>query len=106
MDLGLKDLGYEYQISVDDCWSKGRNSTGHLQPDAYRFPKGVKHVADQLHSMGLKFGIYSDAGSLTCAGAEGSLGHEEIDAQTWASWGVSQCMFTQRYLFIEYRSII
>ena len=86
--LGLKDVGYTYVLQ-DDCWSAGRNSTGHLQADPSKFPNGIPPVADQLHDMGLGLGIYSDAGALTCARFEGSLGHEEIDAQTWASWGVS-----------------
>ena len=63
--------------------------TGHLQADPTKFPNGMAHVADQLHELGLGFGMYSDAGSMTCGRYEGSLGHEEIDAQTFASWGVS-----------------
>lgn len=85
--LGFKDLGYNYVLQ-DDCWSAGRNSSGYLQADPTKFPHGMAYVADSLHSMGLGFGIYSDAGTLTCARYEGSLGHETIDAQTWASWGV------------------
>ncbi|KAF2098346.1 alpha-galactosidase/alpha-n-acetylgalactosaminidase [Rhizodiscina lignyota] len=84
---GFKDLGYEYVI-IDDCWSAGRNSTGHLQANSTKFPNGIADVASKVHAMGLKLGIYSDAGNFTCGGYEGSLGHEEIDAQTWASWGV------------------
>ena len=64
--------------------------TGHLQADTTKFPNGMAHVADQLHELGLGFGMYSDAGSMTCGRYEGSLGHEEIDAQTFASWGVSR----------------
>lgn len=84
---GFKDLGYEYVV-IDDCWSAGRNSTGHLQANSTKFPNGIAHVADRVHALGLKLGIYSDAGNWTCGGYEGSLGHEEIDAQTWSSWGV------------------
>lgn len=85
---GFKDLGYEYVV-IDDCWSAGRNSTGHLQANSTKFPNGIAAVADKVHDLGLKLGIYSDAGNWTCGGYEGSLGHEDIDAKTWASWGVS-----------------
>ena len=87
VDYGFKDLGYEY-VLIDDCWSNGRNSTGHLQVNEAKFPNGMQHVTDRIHSLGLKAGIYGDAGNWTCGGYEGSLGHEEIDANTWASWGV------------------
>lgn len=53
-----------------------------------KFPKGMTIVGEQLHALGLSFGMYSDAGSMTCAGYAGSLGYEEIDAQTFADWGV------------------
>ncbi|KAI5121708.1 hypothetical protein M0805_002101 [Coniferiporia weirii] len=85
--LGFKDLGYTYVVQ-DDCWSAGRNSTGHLQANTTKFPNGMSYIAEKLHEMGLGFGIYSDAGSLTCGQYVGSLGNEVIDAQTWASWGV------------------
>lgn len=85
--LGLRDVGYTYVVQ-DDCWSAGRNASGHLQADLTKFPNGMAYIADNLHAMGLGFGIYSDAGTLTCDRYEGSLGHETIDAQTWASWGV------------------
>ena len=84
----FRDLGYTYVLQ-DDCWSAGRDASGKLVADSTKFPHGLPYVTDQLHSMGLGFGIYSDAGALTCARFEGSLGHETIDAQTWASWGVS-----------------
>ncbi|TDL22842.1 alpha-galactosidase/alpha-n-acetylgalactosaminidase [Rickenella mellea] len=87
IELGFKDLGYHYVV-IDDCWSAGRNSTGHLQPDPNKFPNGMNFLSDKLHSMGLGMGMYSNAGSLTCGRFEGSLGHEQIDAQTFASWGV------------------
>jgi len=87
VDLGLKDAGYEY-VNIDDCWSeKQRNETGHLVAEFAKFPDGMKHVIDQVHKLGLKIGIYSDAGTQTCAGYPGSLGHEAIDAETWAEWG-------------------
>lgn len=62
--LGLKDLGYEY-VNIDDCWSvkSGRDEvTGRLVPDPVKFPRGIKNVAEEVHSRGLKLGIYGDAG--------------------------------------------
>ena len=88
MSLGLKDLGYTY-VNIDDCWSeKARDAGGNLVPNATRWPNGVKAVSDQIHAMGLKFGMYGCAGTLTCAGYPGSQGHEVQDAKTLASWGV------------------
>src|SRR5450830_514958 len=85
---GLKDLGYEY-VNIDDCWStRERGEDGRLVPDPVKFPEGIAAVADYVHSLGLKFGIYSSAGTTTCAGYPGSLGHELVDAQSWADWGV------------------
>lgn len=81
-------MGYEY-IILDDCWSDGRNSSGYLQPDMTKFPDGIKGLADQIHDLGMKIGIYSSAGTLTCARYAGSLGYEEKDAAVWAEWGVS-----------------
>jgi len=87
--LGLKDVGYEY-INIDDCWPlMARDSaTGRMVPDPSKFPDGISGVASKVHGLGLKFGIYSDAGTTTCAGYPGSLGHEDVDAATWAEWGV------------------
>ncbi|WP_345565975.1 NPCBM/NEW2 domain-containing protein [Nonomuraea rosea] len=85
---GLKDAGYQY-VNIDDCWSaRERGADGRLVPDPVKFPDGIKGVADYIHAKGLKLGIYGDAGTKTCAGYPGSLGHEEVDAQTWADWGV------------------
>ena len=64
---GLQDLGYEY-IAMDDAWSDGRDESGNLRPLTEKFPRGVPAVAEQLHSMGFKWGMYSDAGQKTCAG--------------------------------------
>ena len=88
MNLGFKDLGYEYVV-LDDCWSNGRNSSGYLIPDLEKFPNGIDGLAQKVHGAGLKIGIYSSAGTMTCAKYEGSLGYEEKDAELWASWGVS-----------------
>ncbi|AEN74501.1 Alpha-galactosidase [Rhodothermus marinus SG0.5JP17-172] len=84
---GMRDAGYEYVI-IDDCWQGERDSLGFIQPDPERFPSGMKALADYIHSLGLKFGIYSDAGDRTCAGRPGSRGHEYQDALTYARWGV------------------
>jgi alpha-galactosidase len=91
ISTGLRDRGYEY-VNIDDCWSDKVNprnsSTGTLRHDAEKFPLGIQHTAKAIHKLGLKLGIYSDAGSLTCGGYAGSLGHEVMDAKTWAEWGV------------------
>jgi len=84
---GLKDAGYEY-LNIDDCWHGTRDASGNIQPDAKRFPSGMKALADYVHSKGLKLGIYSDAGNATCGGYPGSRGHEYQDALTYASWGI------------------
>ena len=84
---GMKDAGYQYVV-IDDCWQVSRDEVGNIVADAQRFPHGIKGLADYIHSTGLKFGIYSDAGSKTCAGRPGSLGHEYQDARQYAAWGV------------------
>src|SRR5688500_18365850 len=84
---GLRDVGYTY-IVIDDCWHGQRDSLGFIQPNAQTFPSGMKALADYIHSKGLKFGIYSDAGATTCGGRPGSRGHEYQDALTYARWGV------------------
>jgi len=84
---GLDKLGYIY-VNIDDCWAQSRSSDGTVQPDPTTFPKGMKDVADYVHSKGLKFGIYTDRGTKTCAGRPGSYGYEKKDADTYASWGV------------------
>ena len=85
---GLKDAGYTY-VNIDDCWmTHTRDADGQLVPDPVKFPDGIKGTADYVHSKGLKLGIYEDAGTQTCAGYPGSLGHETTDAQSFADWGV------------------
>ena len=84
---GMKDAGYQYVV-IDDCWQVSRDGNGNIVADAQRFPNGIKAVADYVHSVGLKFGIYSDAGAKTCQGRPGGLGHEYQDALMYASWGV------------------
>lgn len=88
VDSGLRDLGYNYLV-IDDCWAeKERDENEMLVPDKNKFPNGMKAVADYVHSKGLKFGMYSCVGTMTCAGYPGSFGHEYLDAKTFASWGV------------------
>ncbi|CAI5533193.1 unnamed protein product [Closterium sp. Naga37s-1] len=85
---GLAALGYDY-VNIDDCWqADSRDSEGRLAPSPRFFPSGIKAIADYVHSKGLKLGIYSDSGRLTCEGKPGSLGHEAIDALTFAEWEV------------------
>lgn len=116
VELGLRDAGYNYVI-LDDCWSDGRYSNGSLKPDFSKFPNGMKHVADQIHALGLKYGMYSDAGKYTCGQygrksfvgkslemcsrltetSAGSLGYETIDARTFASWGVDYLKYDNCY---------
>jgi alpha-galactosidase len=85
---GLKAAGYEY-VGIDACWQlPQRDAEGRLVPDPQKFPSGIKAVADYVHSRGLKLGIYEDGGSVDCGGGPGSLGHEQIDADTFAAWGV------------------
>jgi alpha-galactosidase len=84
---GMKDAGYQY-IVIDDCWQVSRDKEGNIVPDPNHFPSGIKALADYVHAAGLKFGIYSDAGSKTCAGRPGGLGHEYQDARQYTAWGV------------------
>ena len=84
---GMKGAGFEY-IVIDDCWQVSRDANSNIVADPQRFPHGMKAVGDYIHSVGLKFGIYSDAGSKTCQGRPGGLGHEYQDAIQYAAWGV------------------
>ena len=88
VSTGLADCGYHYLV-IDDCWSKRvRNAEGRLEPDPQKFPHGMKYVSDYVHSKGLKFGMYSCCGAITCASYPGSYQHEYTDAATFAEWGV------------------
>lgn len=84
---GLYECGWNH-IMMDDLWQGTRKTDGTPQPNASRFPNGLKTVADYVHKNGMKFGLYTDAADRTCAGAFGSYGYEEIDAKTYAEWGV------------------
>jgi hypothetical protein len=85
VNSGLKAAGYQY-VNVDDCWEGQRDTNGYIQPNE-RFPD-MKALGDYIHSKGLKFGIYSSPGAKTCAKHEGSYGHEQQDADSYAKWGV------------------
>lgn len=90
VDLGFKDAGYEY-IILDDCWSEmdGRDAvTSRIKPNMTKFPDGMNGTAAHVHDLGLKYGMYSSAGTMTCGRYPGSLGYEMIDAKTFAEWGV------------------
>jgi hypothetical protein len=94
---GLKDAGYQY-VNIDDCWlTHSRDAAGNLVPDPVKFPDGIKGVADYVHAKGLKLGIYETAGTLTCAGYPGSLGHEQQDANSFAAWGVDYLKYDNCY---------
>jgi len=87
--LGYLDAGYNH-ISIDDCWEdrRGRDGEGRLVPDPTRFPGGMAALGSYIHSKGLKFGTYSDEGTMTCGGYPGSKDYEAIDAATFADWNV------------------
>src|SRR5256714_5681181 len=84
---GMKAAGYQY-IVIDDCWQEKRDDKANIVPYADRFPNGMKAVADYVHSKGLKFGIYSDAGTKTSGGKPGGLGHEFQGAVTYSRYRV------------------
>lgn len=93
---GMKDAGYQYVV-IDDCWQVSRDAQGNIVADPQRFPNGIKALADYIHSLGLKFGIYSDAGAKTCQGRPAGLGHEYEDARTYASWDVDYLKYDWCY---------
>lgn len=85
---GLADCGYVY-VNLDDCWmSSMRDENGKLQSDFVTFPSGIKSLADKVNALGMKLGIYSSNGTLTCEDLPASLGKEAIDADTFAEWGI------------------
>lgn len=88
VENGLKDAGYEYVV-IDDVWAlKERDENCRLVPDPEKFPHGMKYIADYIHSKGLKFGMYSCAGYMTCAAYPSSYEYEWIDAKTFAEWEI------------------
>lgn len=85
---GLAEYGYRY-INIDDCWeASSRTRDGKLQCDPITFPSGIKALAEYVNERGLKLGIYSSNGTRTCENFPASLGHEAVDADTFAEWGV------------------
>jgi alpha-galactosidase len=95
---GMQAAGYDY-VNVDDCWlATTRAANGQLRANPLTFPQGVKAVADYVHSLGLKFGIYEDAGTYTCEGYPGSFGHYAQDAATFAAWRVDYLKFDWCYI--------
>ena len=82
---GMAAAGYSY-VNIDDTWEAGREARGNIVPNR-KFPD-MKALADYVHSRGLKLGLYSSPGPFTCGGYEGSYGHEEGDAKTYAAWGI------------------
>ena len=87
-DSGLADAGYIY-VNIDDCWqSSMRDENGRMQGDLTTFPHGIKWLAQEVNKLGLKLGIYSSNGTLTCEDLPASLYNERIDAETFAEWGV------------------
>ena len=99
VELGLTKAGYVY-ANLDDCWSLKngvRTEDGHIQWDPIKFPLGMKSLADYVKSKGMKFGIYSSAGRLTCQEYTGSIDHEDSDAADFASWGVEYFKYDNCY---------
>ena len=97
VSTGLKDLGYEY-LNLDDCWQVDRDpTTGKIIEDPIAFPSGMKALGDYIHSKGLKFGLYSDAGQYTCQHRPGSLGKEEMDAKAYAAFGCDYLKYDNCY---------
>mmetsp|Transcript_59548 Transcript_59548/g.116816 ORF Transcript_59548/g.116816 Transcript_59548/m.116816 type:complete len:450 (+) Transcript_59548:2-1351(+) len=91
---GMVDLGWTY-VNLDDCWAYSRdNTTNELTWDTDRFPSGLPYLTSWLHDRGLKFGLYTSIGNETCSSGgrpisvPGSEGHFQLDAQTFADWGV------------------
>ena len=98
VESGLADYGYQY-INIDDAWEADRDADGRIQTNE-KFPD-MKALADYVHSKGLKLGIYSSPGPKTCAGYEGSYQHEQLDADTFAEWGIDLI----KYDWCSYRDI-
>ena len=86
-EKGLYECGWNH-IMMDDLWQGSRKADGTPQPDAYRFPNGLKAVSEYVHANDMKFGLYTDAADQTCANAFGSYGYETIDANAYAEWGI------------------
>ncbi|KAF9560910.1 glycoside hydrolase family 27 protein [Agrocybe pediades] len=113
VNLGLSNLGYRY-VNLDCGWQgKARNSSGGFTWDTGKIPNGIPALASYIHSLGLKFGVYSDGGVYSCddQGGNGhylgSLGHEASDAASFASWGADylkydNCFAVSGTDFVDY----
>jgi len=93
---GWKDVGYD-MVNIDDCWPLKERQNGKIVADPARFPSGIKTLADKIHGMGLKLGIYGDMGTHTCGGYPGSMGFEKVDADMFASWGIDMLKYDGCY---------
>ncbi len=101
VNTGLADAGYKY-VNLDDCWqSSMRDADGKLQGDLRTFSDGIPELIKRINEKGLKVGLYSSNGTLTCEDMPASLGNELLDARTFASWG---CEFL-KYDFCHHSSI-
>ena len=98
---GMRDAGYVY-VNIDDTWESERDAQGRIQSNS-KFPD-MKALADFVHSKGLKLGIYSSPGALTCAKYAGSLGHEIQDARTYAAWGIDYLKYDLCGLRVEMKA--
>jgi alpha-galactosidase len=88
VETGMRDAGYRYVV-IDDGWmAPERDRNGDLVADPAKFPGGIARLADRIHELGLRFGIYTDAGTKTCQGLPASLGYEFRDTRRFAQWGV------------------
>jgi alpha-galactosidase len=86
VDSGMKAAGYNYVV-IDGGWEGYHDAVGAFRPNILKFPD-MKALCDYIHSLGLKVGIHTTPGPVTCSGREGSYGHEEQDAETFAQWGI------------------
>jgi alpha-galactosidase len=96
IDLGLDELGYTF-INIDDCWQVSRNETGYIEEDPVKFPSGIRALSDKVHSLGLKFGLYSDAGLFTCQRRPGGLYHETKDAASYKEFNIDYLKYDNCY---------
>lgn len=96
--LGLQEVGYKY-VNMDDCWMshERHNETGEYQANPITFPSGIPSLVQYVHDHGFLFGLYTSAGTKTCAGYPGSLYHEQVDANTFAKWQVDYLKYDNCY---------
>ena len=87
LSSGLSAAGYQY-VNLDDCWQISRNADGSIKADPDKFPSGIAALAEHIHQLGLKFGLYSDSGQYTCQGRPGGMNYEKIDAATYRDWQI------------------